>query len=216
MSESTARLTHVQNRYTEGGRDMAARFGGAWLASIGFSANSVTLVGAVFSIGACVVWCVQLSWSAAYWIALPVAFVGAWFDVIDGAVAKASIDGPTVFGAQLDSICDRIVEGAMYTALAFVAWGSGRWAVAACVAALAGSFSVTYARSKAENLGLDGKGGLGGRAERLVLLGAVVLAARIFGFGYQYAAWSVFVLTIVTLPTRVLSIKRQLEAQGTP
>ncbi len=49
------------------------------------------------------------------------------------------------------------------------------WGIAAIFVALVASFLVSYTRAKAEALGLDGKAGLMGRAERVVLLAAVIL-----------------------------------------
>ncbi|HET7827343.1 MAG TPA: CDP-alcohol phosphatidyltransferase family protein, partial [Candidatus Saccharimonadales bacterium] len=164
LSESAVQLAGVQ-RYEQGGRDLAARLGGTWLGRKGVPADWITLAGAVTSIVACAGWCFQVRWSPAFWAAFPVAILGAWFDAIDGGVARASEAGPTKFGEVLDSVCDRLVEGAMFTALAVVLYkqSGGLSGVIACMAALAGSITVSYARSKAENLQLDGKAGFGSR-----------------------------------------------------
>ena len=47
------------------------------------------------------------------------------------------------------------------------------WAIAAVFVALVGSFLISYTRARPRSLGIDGKAGLMGRAERVVLLGAV-------------------------------------------
>ena len=53
------------------------------------------------------------------------------------------------------------------------------WALAACFVALTGSFIVSYARARAEGLGIPGSsGGLMGRPERLVIVGRRALPGR--------------------------------------
>lgn len=49
------------------------------------------------------------------------------------------------------------------------------WALGACFVALTASFIVSYARARAEGLGIAGSsGGLMGRPERLVIVGAAL------------------------------------------
>ena len=85
--------------------------------------------------------------SAGLWICL-----GGAFDLIDGAVARAS--GQTsVFGAVLDSVVDRasdtlIFVGAVYY---FDSLGEQLY-VALSAVALGGAIAVSYARARAENV----------------------------------------------------------------
>jgi phosphatidylglycerophosphate synthase len=209
-------------------RYVAGFLGGGWLGRRGVSPNKVTLASVGLCATACVIWACQVYWPPAFWIGLPVAFVGAWCDLVDGSVARIG-NRVTVFGSQLDSIMDRAVEGFMFAALAFVVahQNDGRVAVVGCMLAMSGSFTVTYASSKAENLGLDERAGWGGRAERLVLLGIVVLLSKVsqmigdhwwmpLHFRFEYAAYAVAILAWVTVVQRLRSLRRYLIERGTP
>ena len=112
------------------------------------------------------------------WVAAGSAFLlGSILDVFDGAIARSKgEDGPR--GAFIDSTFDRIAEGAVLAAIALVFADDGnQLALAAVFVALVGSFMTSYARARAEALGLDGTSGLMARAERVVLLGASLLFA---------------------------------------
>jgi len=75
-------------------------------------------------------------------------------------------------------------------------------ALAAAVAAVAGSFLVSYTRAKAEALGLRGDVGLGSRAERVVVItGGLVLAP------WGVLPWAIYLLAAtswITVLQRVL------------
>lgn len=108
---------------------------------------------------------------------------GAW-DTLDGAVARAA-GKATKFGAFYDSTLDRVADGATFMGIAYfllvapdVAWRVPMALV--CMVAIIASLLVSYARARAEGLGLDCKVGLVQRAERIVGLGVPTL---IFGAG---------------------------------
>lgn len=108
------------------------------------------------------------------WIpAAAVLVVFGLVDSLDGALARYQ-GTESEFGAFWDSTLDRLGEGVILGAIGVVMALDGReWIVAACFGALTGSFLVSYTRARAEGLGIEGiKGGLMGRPERLVLLGA--------------------------------------------
>ena len=74
--------------------------------------------------------------------------------------------------------------------------------------AMAGSFLVSYARAKAELLGLKGDVGLGSRAERVVVITAGLVVAP-WG-GLQYAIYLLAITAWITVFQRVLSARSQL------
>ncbi|MBP2368768.1 phosphatidylinositol phosphate synthase [Pseudonocardia parietis] len=131
-------------------------------------------------------------------------------DLIDGAMARARGHG-TPFGAVLDSTCDRMVDGAVFGALAWWALTGGNEPVAAAAAlvALVGGQIVSYVKARAESVGLTAEGGLVERAERL-LLG--LLGAFLAGVGVPYALSVALVVlavgTVVTLGQRILAVRR--------
>ena len=76
------------------------------------------------------------------------------FDALDGALARAS-GAASVFGAFLDSFLDRYAEAAVYAGLLVHYAGAGpTWGVWAAFAAAIGSLMVSYARARAEGLGV--------------------------------------------------------------
>jgi CDP-diacylglycerol--glycerol-3-phosphate 3-phosphatidyltransferase len=75
-------------------------------------------------------------------------------------------------------------------------------------AALAGSFLVSYTRSKAETLGLKGDVGIGSRAERVVVI-CIGLALAPWG-GLQWAIYVLAATAWLTVVQRVWSVRSQL------
>lgn len=143
---------------------------------------------------------------------LVLAFAGT-FDILDGALARSSRRSYP-YGAFLDSTTDRYSEGAIYIGLAayFLSAGGSlqRWLVLATLAALAGSFLVSYVRARAQSLGFTCESGIFARPERVVatviglVLGGWVLYAVVFGLA---------VLTNLTALQRIAEVWRQGRAQ---
>jgi CDP-diacylglycerol--glycerol-3-phosphate 3-phosphatidyltransferase len=105
-------------------------------------------------------------------------------DTLDGQVARGGAM-VTRFGAFYDSTLDRVGDGATFIGIgAFlltapdVAYRTP--AVILCMVAILASVLVSYARARAEGLGLDCKVGIAQRAERILGLG---LASLVFGAG---------------------------------
>ncbi len=131
-------------------------------------------------------------------------------DILDGAVAR-STNASYPYGAFLDSTLDRYSEGVIYLGLAAyfttVPGPLGRWLVLATLAALAGSFLVSYVRARAQSLGFTCESGLFARPERVV----VTVAGLIFGGFALYGV--VFLLALITNVTALQRI-REVWLQG--
>ena len=96
-----------------------------------------------------------------FWSGAVVFVIGSILDILDGALARAG-GKTTPFGAFVDSTTDRISEAFMLGAIALVLTRDGNeLGVGLTVAAIAGSFLVSYARARAEALGLRGDVGIG-------------------------------------------------------
>ena len=93
--------------------------------------------------------------------------VGSLLDGLDGAVARAS-DRVTMKGAFLDSVFDRLGEIFAFGGLAVAFAGEAR-VLLLIILSVGGALMVPYLRARSEAEGVDGKGGLMGRAERLIL-----------------------------------------------
>jgi CDP-diacylglycerol---glycerol-3-phosphate 3-phosphatidyltransferase len=144
-----------------------------------------------------------------------VAFVaGSTMDTLDGRYSRMSGKG-TLFGAFLDSTLDRIEEGVVLAAVAgyFAARGDEVTA-AMCVIAVLGSLMVSYARARAEALGVECKVGLATRPVRVVLLSIGLVFAKGAGLGhFELLAPAIYViaaLTTVTVIQRVLHVRNEL------
>jgi CDP-diacylglycerol--glycerol-3-phosphate 3-phosphatidyltransferase len=85
-------------------------------------------------------------------------------------------------------------------------------AVAFAFAALAGSFLVSYARARAEALGLRGDVGLGSRAERVVVI-SVGLAFAPWG-GLPCAIYLLTATAWLTVAQRVAHVRKQLRERA--
>jgi CDP-diacylglycerol--glycerol-3-phosphate 3-phosphatidyltransferase len=143
-----------------------------------------------------------------YWLAALVFVVGSLLDILDGALARAG-GKTTPFGAFLDSTTDRISEGFMLTAIAYVlARHDHPVFVAVAMTAVAGSFLVSYTRAKAASIGLRGDVGIGSRAERVVVITAGLVLAP-----WGVLPWSLVLLAAtawITVAQRVLHVRKQL------
>lgn len=179
---------------------------GRWLVDRGLSPDAITVAGTVGAVASAVGF---LPWGGLIVGPLLItAFV--LLDLVDGAMARARGYG-TPFGAVLDSTCDRIVDGALFAALAWWCLGGGdeRVAGAAALVCLVGGQLVSYVKARAESVGLDAEGGLVERAERLIL---GLLGAFLAGLGVPYALTVALGLlavgTVVTLAQRVFAVRR--------
>jgi CDP-diacylglycerol--glycerol-3-phosphate 3-phosphatidyltransferase len=147
-----------------------------------------------------------------YWVGAAVFVLGSLLDILDGALARAG-GKTTPFGAFLDSTTDRVSEGFMLTAIAWILARHHHPAfVAVAVAAVAGSFLVSYTRAKAEALGLRGDVGIGSRAERVVVITAGLVLAP-----WGVLPWALVLLACtawVTVVQRVLHVRKQLLIGG--
>jgi CDP-diacylglycerol---glycerol-3-phosphate 3-phosphatidyltransferase len=205
-------LAWVKRGYTDGTRRLAARWIGG-LARTRVTPNALTAAGiSLCAAAAVVVWFAHDRPWLLYWLAAVLFVVGSVLDILDGALARHG-GKATPFGAFLDSISDRVSEGFVLTAIALVFSRDGHdLAVGFTIAAIAGSFLVSYARAKAELLGLRGDIGLGSRAERVVVItGGLVFAP--WG-GLQWAIYFLAATAWFTVLQRVLGVRRQLQQRS--
>jgi len=91
-------------------------------------------------------------------------------DALDGAAARA-MQRQDRFGAVLDSTLDRYADGLIFGALAYYFAAQDRLGdLLLALAALIGSFIVSYTRARAGEAGLSVKIGLFSRFERVIVL----------------------------------------------
>jgi CDP-diacylglycerol--glycerol-3-phosphate 3-phosphatidyltransferase len=205
---ATPRLSRVKQGYTTGARSLASRSVTS-LARTGITPNVLTATGVSLCLAAAILVPFEDHGKLLFfWLAAGTFVVGSLLDILDGALAR--IGGKTTpFGAFIDSTTDRVGEGAMLAAIALVFSRHGKdWAVVLAVAAVVGSFLVSYTRARAEALGLRGDVGLGSRAERVVLITAGLIFAP-WG-GLPWAIVALAATAWLTVVQRILHVRKQL------
>ncbi len=183
--------------------------GAKFFRAIKFTPNGITILG--FLITVVSAYLVGAGWLLAGGIVF--LFAGG-LDLMDGALAR--LTGKTSpFGALLDSVVDRLSEAALFVGMAVYALredlGDDRQVFFITVLLLALIFSqaVSYLRARGEGLGVFTKAGLMTRPERVVLLGAGLIAGQIEWFLLAIAVVSCF-----TLFQRLFTIRDMLDKAG--
>ena len=173
-----------------------------WIASIGISANAITIMGLIIGIGAGI--CIALGHLK---LAGVLILIGGSFDMFDGAVARAS-NKNSPFGALLDSVVDRYSEGIIFLGLAIYCYQEKMiYGLILTCLGLISAFLVSYARARAEGLQLDCKVGLMQRPERVLLLTVGVLFRNVLIINVSIlilALWILVILSHITVFQRVI------------
>lgn len=177
--------------------------GGA-IASLGLTANMMTVIGLILN---GVVAAIIATGHGQIGGAL--LLVASAFDMLDGAVARAS--GTTSkFGGFLDSTLDRYSESIVLfgVLLYFLDRGDAKTGAILVFLATVGSLMISYARARAEALGWKASVGLVARPERVILLALCLLIDQPL-----WALWALAVLTHVTAATRIIHVYRISRAE---
>ena len=197
-----------------------------WLIKLGFTPNLVTITGLFLNIGVSIIFIMgaeegnrgDLSYVG--WAGALILFAGL-FDMLDGQVARIGNMSST-FGALFDSVLDRYSElimflGICYYLVAHHYFFSSLFAFIALI----GSMMVSYTRARSEGLGIENKGGLMQRPERVVLTGLAALACGIVGnfIGGDYkffipgTSYQLFeTMSIFTMPITIMAVLTNITA----
>ena len=132
---------------------------------------------------------------------------GASMDMLDGAVARLG-NKTSTFGAFLDSITDRLGEAVvLFGLMVFYVRGDDDTGAYLAFGTVVLSVMVSYLRARAEGLGVPGDVGFMGRPERVVVLGAGLLA------GYpEYALGVIMAVSGLTILQRTAHVWRNTKA----
>lgn len=133
-------------------------------------------------------------------------------DLLDGVLARMTGKGST-WGAFLDSTLDRLGDASIFSGLIlyFVLKDEPEivLAVVALFCLVAGAL-VSYAKARAEGLGMTANVGIAERGERLVV---VLVAAGLSGLGVPYVLaaglWLLAAASAVTVVQRMVHVYRQ-------
>ena len=180
---------------------------------LGVSPNALTLIGTAVAIGVGGLFAAGRMHLAGWTLGLL-----AFFDVIDGAVARRA-GRTTPFGGFLDSTMDRVADGALLGGIvAFYAMhphpaDRGPLMLGVALLALVAIQLTSYTRAKADLLGVDLAGvGWFERPERITLLAA---PQAFFGLRWEWAVFDLVVAVlalaaVVTVGQRLRHVARAL------
>lgn len=142
------------------------------LARLGISPNAVTVAGLVGSgVSGYLVATGNL------WAGGVVMLAAGLLDLFDGALARAT-GRASKFGALLDSVVDRLSEIVVLLGLlVFYLANSSSGGVILVYLAVTGSVMVSYLRARSEGLGIESRGGIMTRPERVALMGVGLIVA---------------------------------------
>ena len=139
-------------------------------------------------------------------------------DIIDGLMARM-LGRSGKWGAFLDSTLDRVGDGAVFAGIVvwFYTGGNNHFIAAMALTCLVLGSIVSYAKARAEGLGMTANVGIAERSDRLVV---VLVATGLVGLGIPEAVLTVVLVllalaSLVTVFQRVGTVRRQAMAAGT-
>lgn len=196
------------------------------LIKVGLTPNAVTSIGFILNVGVAAIFIIGAEdgnrgdFTYVGWAGGLILFAGL-FDMLDGQVARLG-NMKSVFGALYDSVLDRYSELIMFLGICYylVAHHYFLSSIFAFIA-LIGSMMVSYVRARAEGLGVDSKGGLMQRPERVITIGVCAIACGVassyLGGDYKLyipgIKWHVFeTMSIFTFPITILAVLTNLTA----
>lgn len=169
------------------------------------SPNMITAAGTFFGLlAAFLVFMEFMVWGACALV------VAAFFDVLDGAVARGT-GRTTRFGGFFDSVLDRYTDMSVMGGILFVyvRHNDIGYAIAAFIATI-GTALIPYARARAEAASISCKTGLLERPERTFLL----ILGLFLPFLLGYIMIVLAILTHVTVIQRILHVRKLTREQG--
>lgn len=179
---------------------------------LGISPDAVTLVGTLGVAAGALIFFPQGE------LLIGVLFITAFVfsDLIDGRMAR-ELGRSSKFGAFWDSTLDRIGDGAIFGGLALYFAGTGKdqgdsylYLCVTLWCLVMGSVT-SYARARAESLGMDAKGGIAERADRLVSILVMTGLGALFDLPIlmYVTLWALAFASTYTVIFRVLKVRRQ-------
>ncbi len=179
---------------------------------LGISPDAVTLVGTLGVAAGALIFFPQGE------LLIGVLFITAFVfsDLIDGRMAR-ELGRSSRFGAFWDSTLDRIGDGAIFGGLALYFAGTGEdqgdsylYLCVTLWCLVMGSVT-SYARARAESLGMDAKGGIAERADRLVSILVMTGLGALLDLPIlmEVTLWALAFASTYTVIFRVLKVRRQ-------
>ena len=180
---------------------------GRALRRTGLSPDHLTAIGILMSVPAA--WAIA---TGRLIVGMVVLIGAALPDLFDGSLAKAS-GRTSQRGAFFDSVGDRVSDTVVLAGFAWYAQDRfGHHAALVPLAVLGASQLVSYIRAKADALGINAKGGLMERGERVLVL----CFALKFPADMLWLLWLIFALSVVTAGQRFVKVWRQANKPPAP
>ncbi len=178
-----------------------------WLLRVGVTPDVVTVSGTVLA----VVGAFAFFPRGSFFIGTAVVTLAVLTDALDGAMARLrGVSGP--WGAFLDSTMDRIADAAIFSALVlwFAGEGDSTTLLVVSLFCLVSGVVTSYAKARAEGLGLTCDVGLAERLERLIaVLAGTLLAGLGWSGGLALALWVLAAASAITVGQRLREVRRQ-------
>ncbi|MDG1187313.1 MAG: CDP-alcohol phosphatidyltransferase family protein [Ilumatobacter sp.] len=177
--------------------DKAVKPIGAFLRKTKLTPDHLTVLGLLVGIGAAV----AIGFGR-LWLGLALVILAGLPDLLDGALAKAT-GTSSQRGAFFDSTVDRVTDSLLLGGIGWhFALTEDPRLVLLPFAVASTSSIISYQRAKAESLGIDAKGGLMERAERIIAI-CIGLAFNVLLIPIL---WLMLVLTTITAGQRFAKV----------
>lgn len=184
----------------------------ASLLRLGVTPDAVTIAGTVCAVAGAL----SLFSTGHFALGTLLVTLSVLTDAVDGTMARqlATRNGPSgPFGAFLDSTMDRLADGAIFLGIAlwYAGPGQSRLLVGVAVAALILGAVTSYAKARAQSVGLSCDVGLLERAERLIIVLVGTGLTGVFGLtaALPVALWLLAIGSGVTVVQRLVEVHRQ-------
>jgi len=169
----------------------------------GLTPNSVTVLGAIGLVSSALYFYTNED----YFVGTLVITVFALSDLFDGAMARISEQGSSLWGGFLDSTIDRITDSAIIIAILIPLISAEDSLALVGLMTLVTGLLIPYIRAKAESFNIQCSVGIAERTERLIIL---LTAIGLHGLGVPYAMatglWLLAILGVVTVFQRVRTV----------
>lgn len=197
-----------------------------FLIKLGLTPNAVTTIGLLLNIGVAIIFIIgaekgnrgELGYVG--WAGGMILFAGL-FDMLDGQVARLGKMSST-FGALYDSVLDRYSELVLFLGICYYLV-SHHYFLSSLFAfiALIGSMMVSYTRARSEGLGIENKGGIMQRPERVILIAVSAIATgvaaafvegdgKVFVPGIRFHVFEL--MSIFTIPIAIMAVLTNITA----
>ena len=175
---------------------------------LGIKPDWVTIVGTV-GVSAAALWFFP---RGQFLVGVLVITLFVFSDIIDGYMARKSGQS-SKWGAFLDSTLDRVADAAIFAGLVLWFAGDGDSTLYLCLSLaclILGSLT-SYARARAEALGMTAKGGIAERADRLVAVLLMTGLSGLLGLPIliKILLWALTAASAITVVQRMMIVHKQ-------